>query len=125
KQTDIRFPPREMIRKVYTSLCSYFQLPSGSGEGLSFDFDINQFVKNFKLEVFVVNSVLKILEQEEKISYSEQFFSPSTLVFTTDKDELSVFEKSYPQYDEVVKGLLRSYDGIFDFPAAINESRLA
>lgn len=125
KQSDIRFPPREMIRKVYAALCNYFQLPSGNGEGLSYDFDINTFVKNFQLEAFVVNSVLKILEQEELINYSEQFFSPSTVVFTTDRKELEIFEKSYPQYDEVVKGLLRSYDGIFDFPAPINEIKLS
>ncbi|HEV2832348.1 MAG TPA: ATP-dependent DNA helicase RecQ [Hanamia sp.] len=125
KQSDIRFPPKETIRKVYASLCHFFQLPSGSGEGLSYDFDINTFVKNFKLEVFVVNNVLKILEQEELISYSEQFFSPSTVVFTTDRKELEIFEQSYPQYDEVIKGLLRSYDGIFDYPAAINETQLS
>jgi ATP-dependent DNA helicase RecQ len=110
---------------VYASLCHFFQLPSGSGEGLSYDFDINTFVKNFKLEVFVVNNVLKILEQEELISYSEQFFSPSTVVFTTDRKGLEIFEQSYPQYDEVIKGLLRSYDGIFDYPASINETQLS
>ena len=124
-QSDIRFPPKEMIKKVYAAMCNYFQLPSGSGEGISFDFDINGFVKKFKLEAFVVNNVLKILEQEELISYSEQFFSPSTVVFTAEKSELIAFEKSYPQYDEVIKGLLRSYEGIFDYPCSINETQLA
>ncbi|MEO6812785.1 MAG: ATP-dependent DNA helicase RecQ [Ginsengibacter sp.] len=125
KQPDIRFPNMMMIRKVYAALCNHFQLPSGLGEGLSYDFDINTFVKNFKLEVFIANNVIKILEQEELISYSEQFFSPSTVVFTTDKKELEIFEKNYPQYDEVIKGLLRSYDGIFDYPALINETQLS
>jgi ATP-dependent DNA helicase RecQ len=125
KQSDIKFPPIEMIRKVYGSLCNFFQLASDSGEGLSFDFDINVFVKNFKLEVFVVNSVLKILEQEELISYSEQFFSPSTVVFTTNRNELELIEKENPEMDLVIKGLLRSYDSIFDYPAAINENKLS
>lgn len=125
KRSDIRFPQKEMVMKVYAALCNYFQLPSGNGEGLAYDFDINVFVKNFKLEPFVVNSVLKIMEQEEKISYSEQFFSPPVVVFTTDKKELTIFENSYPQYTEVIKGLLRSYDGIFDFPAVINEVKLS
>ena len=100
-------------------------MPSGSGEGLSFDFDINDFVKKFKLDAFTVNNVLKILEQEEFISYSEQFFSPSTVVFTTDKTEMELFEKTYPQYTDVIKGLLRSYEGIFDYPCPIHEARLA
>ncbi|MEO6836881.1 MAG: ATP-dependent DNA helicase RecQ [Ginsengibacter sp.] len=120
-----RFPSKEIIRKIYGSLCNFLQLPSGSGEGLSFDFDINTFVKNFKLDTFTVNSVLKILEQEKLINYSEQFFSPPTIVFTTDKSLLNTFEKSYPQYEDLIKGLLRSYDGIFDFPAVINETQLS
>ena len=120
-----RFPSKETIRKIYGALCNFLQLPSGSGEGLSFDFDINTFVKNFKLDAFTVNSVLKILEQEELINYSEQFFSPPTVVFTTDKNTLNSFEQSYPQYYNVTKGLLRSYDRIFDFPAVINETQLA
>ena len=70
---------------MYGSLVNYFQLPSGSGEDISFDFDINDFVKKFKLDAFTVNNALKILEQEELISYSDQFFSPSIVVFTIGK----------------------------------------
>ncbi len=125
KQSDIRYPSMEIIRKVYGGICNYFQLPSGKGEGLSYDFDINTFVKNFNLESFVVNNVLKILEQEELITYSEQFFSPPKVVFTTNRDELEIFENSYPHYDEIIKALLRSYEGIFDFPASINEKQLS
>jgi ATP-dependent DNA helicase RecQ len=125
KQSEIRFPDTETIKKIYSSLVNYFQLPSDSGEGLSFDFEINDFVKKFKLDAFVVNNVLKLLEQEEFISYSEQFFSPSTVVFTTEKTEMELFEKAYPQYDPVIKGLLRSYEGIFDYPCSIQETRLA
>ncbi|HEY8661652.1 MAG TPA: ATP-dependent DNA helicase RecQ [Hanamia sp.] len=125
KQSDLRYPPKEMIRTVYAAICNYFQLPSGSGEGLSYDFDINNFVKKFKLDAFVVNNVLKILEQEELINYSEQFFSQSTVVFTAEKSDLQEFEKNHPQFDEVVKGLLRYYEGIFDYPCSINETQLS
>ncbi len=125
KQLDKKFPSGEAIKKNYGDVCNFLQLPAGSGETNSYDFDINTFVKNFKLDAVVVNSVLKILEQEELITYSEQFFQPPTVVFTIDKNGLNEFEKSHPQYSEVVKGLLRSYDGIFDFPSAINESQLA
>ena len=125
KQAEIRFPDLGIIKNVYGSLANFFQLPSGSGENLSFDFDINSFVKNFKLEISTVINVLKILEQEEIIDYSPQIFVPSTVFFTTDRSEIELFEKSYPQYDPIIKGLLRSYEGIFDYPASIDEFRLA
>lgn len=125
KQSDIKFPPLEMIRNVYAALCNYFQLPSGSGEGMSYEFDMNSFVKNFKLEVFVVNNVLKIFSQEELINYSEQFFSPSTVEFKGNRRDLELFEETYPKLDQVIKGLLRFYEGIFDYPVSINETLLA
>ncbi|MEO8764084.1 MAG: ATP-dependent DNA helicase RecQ [Ginsengibacter sp.] len=125
KQPAIRFPDLQTIKKTYSSLVNYFQLPSGTGEGLSFDFDINDFVLKFKLDAFVVNNVLKILEQEELISYSDQFFSPSTVVFTTEKTALELFDQTYPQFGPLIKGLLRSYEGIFDYPCVIQEGSLA
>src|SRR6185312_9472939 len=125
KQVQIKFPSKEIIRKIYGALCNFLQLPSGSGEGKSFDFDINTFAKNFKLDAYTINSVLKILEQEELITYSEQFFSPPAVEFKIDKQALHLFEQSHPKYVEVIKALLRSYDGIFDFPAAINEEQLS
>jgi ATP-dependent DNA helicase RecQ len=125
KQSALRFSDLPTIKKIYGSLVNYFQLSSGNGEGLSFDFDINDFVNKFKLDALTVNSVLKIVEQEELITYSEQFFSPSIVVFTADKKELESFEKMNSQYDVVIKGLLRSYEGIFDYPSPINESNLA
>lgn len=125
KQVQIKFPSKEIIRKIYGALSNFLQLPSGSGEGKSFDFDINTFAKNFKLDAYTINSVLKILEQEELMTYSEQFFSPPTVEFKIDKSGLNLFEQSHPKYDEVIKGLLRSYDGIFDFPCAINEDQLS
>ena len=125
KQVDIKFPSKKIITKIYGALCNFLQLPSHSGEGKSFEFDLNTFARNFKLDAFTINSVLKILEQEELISYSEQFFSPPTVEFTIDKSDLNLFEQSHPKYDEVIKGLLRSYDGIFNFPCAINEDQLS
>ncbi len=125
KQSAIRYPPFQEVKNVYTALVNYLQLPTESGEGIYFDFDINDFVKKFSLNIYTVNYSLKVLEQEEFISYNEQIFLPSTVVFTANKDELTVFEMSYPELETVIKGLLRSYEGIFDYPSAIYENQLA
>lgn len=120
-----RYPPLESIRKVFASLCNYFQLGAGRGEGRSFDFDIIQFVKHFRHDLMLVHHVLKILEQEEILMYSEQFFAPSTVGFTTDKRSLEDFENDFPKYEPLVKGLLRSYDHIFDNETVVRETQLA
>lgn len=125
QQSSIRYPPIKEVKNIYKSLVNYLQLPSGSGKDQYFDFDINEFVKNFNLNIQTVNYSLKLLEQENLISYSEQFFMPSTLVFTINKNDLHEFETSHPEFTVLIKSLLRSYEGIFDYPANIFETRLA
>ncbi len=125
KQSALRYPPFEEVKNVYKALVNYLQLPTGSGEGIYFEFDINDFVKKFKLNVYTVIFSLKIMEQEEYISYNEQVFLPSTVVFCCDKDHLQEFEKTYLYLEHVIKGLLRSYEGIFDYPSDIHENQLA
>lgn len=125
EQVNIRFPEVEEIRKTFMALGNYFQIADGCGEGTSYDFDIYTFTKNFKLDIVKTNHILKLFEQEEWLQYSEQFFSPSTVVFTTNREELQYFEQEYPELDDVIKGLLRSYDGIFDHITSINETALA
>ncbi|MFT3682925.1 MAG: ATP-dependent DNA helicase RecQ [Ferruginibacter sp.] len=125
QQTNTRFPGREEIKTVYTALMNYLQVAAGSGEGCNYDFDIAAFSAAFKINLLTANYTLKTLEQEDILAYNETFFKPSTVVFNCGRQELEAFEKSHPQYEPVIKGLLRSYEGIFDFPAVVYESRLA
>ncbi len=124
-QPGIRFPDKDEIKKVYSAVMNYLQIAAGSGEGSNFDFDLSAFAAAFKINILTATYVIKTLEQEDVLSFNEVFFKPSTLVFTCDKNQLCAFEQQYPQLEPMIKGLLRSYEGIFDFPATINESELA
>jgi ATP-dependent DNA helicase RecQ len=125
EQSNIRFPKEEDIKQVYIGLMNHLQIAAGSGEGLNYDFDIAVFSTAFKLNILMVTYAIKALEQEDIISFNEVFFKPSTVVFTTNREELTDFEKQNPALEPLVKGLLRSYEGIFDYPAIVYESKLA
>ncbi len=125
EQTNIRFPEEEDIKQVYISLMNQLQIPAGTGEGISYDFDIASFSTAFKLNILTATYAIKALEQEDIISFNEVFFKPSTIVFTSSKEELNDFENQHPGLEPLLKGLLRSYEGIFDFPATIYETQLA
>lgn len=120
----IRFPPVEEVKKVYQCLVNYLQVPSGSGEMQWMEFDLNDFIKTFKLNVYTAVYAIKTLEQEGWISYAEQIFLPSRVVFTASKETLRAFEQQHPQLDPVVKGLLRTYGGIYDQECIISEKQL-
>ena len=125
EQSNIRFPDEGTIKQVYIGLMNHLQIAAGTGEGLSYDFDISVFSNAFKLNILTATYAIKALEQEDIISFNEVFFKPSTVVFTTDREELTDFEKQNPELETLIKGLLRSYEGIFDFPAIVYESKLA
>ena len=119
--TKLRYPSQNEIRNVYQAVANYLQIPSGSGEGEYFDFDIADFLKKFKLNSHTALFALKALEQEGWLAFNEQVFLPSTVQFTTNKEQLYEFEKIHPQLESAIKSLLRSYEGVFDQPIAISE----
>ena len=125
EQPTIKFPDEDTVKNVYIHLMNHLQVPSGIGEGQSFDFDLSTFSASFKIDILTATYCIKILEQENVLSCPETFFKPSTLVFATDKNSLENFEKTNPVFEPLIKGLLRSYEGIFDFPSTIYETQLA
>jgi ATP-dependent DNA helicase RecQ len=125
KQPEIRFPGIYEIRKVYQALVNYLQIPTGLGEGRYYDFDLNDFLKKFKLDTQLVIHALKALEQEEMMSFNEQVFLPARLQFICDKNTINDFENTNPGLTPLIKTLLRTYEGIFDQPVAIFEKNLS
>jgi ATP-dependent DNA helicase RecQ len=110
---------------VYQAIVNYLQLPTGLGEGRYYDFDLNDFLKKFRLDTQLAIYALKALEQEEMMSFNEQVFLPGKLHFICNKSTLEEFEKAHPGLELIIKTLLRTYEGIFDQPVAIFEKNLA
>ncbi|MEO6915193.1 MAG: ATP-dependent DNA helicase RecQ [Chitinophagaceae bacterium] len=124
-QAEQRFPRIEEIKNVYQALINHLQLPNGSGGGNYYDFELNVFVSKFPFPVYMVMNTLKVLQQEGILSFNEQVFIPSKIEFICNKDTLYVFEKEHPKHENLIKTLLRSYEGIFDQAVFIFEKSLA
>ena len=124
-QTAIRYPLPEEIKKIYTALMNHLQVAAGGGEGESYDLDIADFGKYFNLDILKVTYGIQALAKEDILSYNEMFFKPSTVLFIASRSDLEEFEKLHPQLEPVIKALLRSYEGIYDFAVNIYESTLA
>ncbi len=122
---DKRYPPVARIREVYQMLMNYLQLPSGAGEGQSFDFDLGGFIKQSGLNSLLVTATLKTLEQEEILQLNEQVFLPATVQFVADKRRVYEFEEQRPDLEPLIKTLLRTYEGIFDQAVYVNEKMIA
>lgn len=119
------FPPIEEIHRVYRALGSYFQLAVGAGAGLSLDFDIVEFCKNFKLDILTTFSCLKILEQEGWLVLTESVYLPSTFKVLVNREKLYDFQLKNRALDPIIKTLLRVTEGAFLDHAKINENAVA
>lgn len=119
------FPPIAFIQQVYHHLSNYFQIGYGAGKGLFFDFDVVAFCKRYKLDILPTLSALKFLERDGWIAVSEAVFIPSRFKFEIDYQELYKFQVQSAKYDPLIKLILRTTGGVFDFYVALNEYVLA
>ena len=124
QQSNTRFPDKTVIKKIYTDVMNHLQIPAGSGEAISYDFDIAAFASAFKTDILIATYSIKALEQEGVFIFSDTFFKPSTVVFTCTKEALNDLETQQPSLDVLAKALLRSYEGVFDFPVTLMKQTL-
>ncbi|HEX7754149.1 MAG TPA: ATP-dependent DNA helicase RecQ [Niabella sp.] len=120
-----RFPSLDVIRSVYGSMVNYLQLPEGEPPGEFYDFDLKDFIKKFGLDITTAIYSLKALEQDGWLSFNEQVFIPAKVRFTTYKETLYEYEATHADLEPLVKTLLRTYEGIYDYPVGISESYIA
>lgn len=124
-QASKKYPTRQEILKTYSNLCDFFQIPVGSGEGQSHDFDLEQFIDAFRGDALSTKSALKILEREGLWEFDEALFQPALVGFLLSRQELDLAEKTYPQWEPLTQALLRTYAGILEQKVAIREMALA
>ncbi|MFN2456791.1 MAG: ATP-dependent DNA helicase RecQ [Chitinophagaceae bacterium] len=120
-----RFPTFEQIKEVYNALANYLQISVNTSQDVSYTFHFETFIKNFKLDSNIALYSLKAIEQDGWIDFNEKSFTPSTVIFTASKEQLYDFQKNRPEYEHLLTTLLRTYEGIFDFPAFISEKLLS
>lgn len=118
------FPPKEMVRKVYSAVCNFYQIAEGTGEDRCFPFDLAEFCNAFHLPMLVAFNSLKILQQGGYVDLSDEQENVSRVLFTVNRDELYQLQLTDRQ-DRLIHVLLRSYTGMFTDPAYISELSLA
>ncbi|WP_276496445.1 RecQ family ATP-dependent DNA helicase [Pontibacter litorisediminis] len=104
-------PPVEFIRRVYQCLANYYQLAVGSGQFSSFDFDVADFAKQYKLNPLEAHHAVKRLEQEGHVQLNESYYMPSRLMLALENTELYSFQLKNPEHDKLIQLILRMYGG--------------
>lgn len=122
---DVKYPPKEFLRKVYKCISNYLQLAPGSGKDISYPFDITAFTTAFNLKPTETVSALHLLELAEYMALDEVTFMPSRIHIKIGKQALYSFQVANPAYDIFLRTILRMYGGLFEQYTAIHEGDIA
>lgn len=118
-------PTKKDIVNTYQCLANYLQIPEGAGLQQTFDFNMVQLCKTYNLNAANAYDCLKTLEREGYIELIDDVFLPSRLMFLLSYQDLYKFQLAETKMEPIIKTLLRSYEGLFDYFIKINETDLA
>ncbi|MCA0396587.1 MAG: RecQ family ATP-dependent DNA helicase [Bacteroidetes bacterium] len=125
KQLEQKFPSLDIVQGVYRNLMHFLQIPEGAAEGLTYDFDLSLFCERFDMDRTTALQSMQILQTEGYCALNESAYNPATILVTARRAELEAVEQQHPALDELLKTILRSYEGLFNYPVAISETYLS
>ncbi len=121
----LQFPNLSEIKRVYSALGNYYQIPVGSGAECVFEFDLSHFCSNYNLQSLSTYNSLKFLEKEGLLYLNEAIDQPSRVHILINKNDLYQLQVEYPRYDKIIKVMLRAYSGLLNDYVKISEHDIA
>ncbi len=118
------FPDRKYVCDIYDSLCYYYEIAIGCGEGERHEFDINRFCHTFHYFPTVAISAIRILEQAGYVRYEDSEENYSRVGFLVTRNELYTLNHITPREESVIRAMLRTYEGMFSNYVKIDEKAI-
>ena len=125
KRVEDTFPQKELIQDIYEHLAYFYQIGVGSGQGKTFEFDIEKFCVTYKYFPTKVDAALRILERSGYLHYEDNPDGKARVMFLLGRNDLYLLDQLSPSQDAVVTALLRSYGSLFVDLTYIDEALIA
>ncbi len=125
KRVEDTFPQKELIQDIYEHLAYFYQIGVGSGQGKTFEFDIEKFCVTYKYFPTKVDAALRILERSGYLHYEDNPDGKARVMFLLGRNDLYLLDQLSPSQDAVVTALLRSYGSLFVDLTYIDEAMIA
>ena len=118
-------PDIPFVKLVYNKLNNYLQIAYGEGSGTTYRLNFNEFCATYNLNSLLTYNVLRILDRNSVLALTTSFARKVTVHFTATKDILFDYIERNPRVSDLVKIVLRTYGGIFEFETLVNTLLLA
>ena len=109
-----------IIKLVYGKLCTYLQIPYGEGHMTSYDLDFSSFCKTYDLPSSRVYQVLKILDRNSILTFTERYKRTASVHFLILSSMLLQYITEHSKYKSLILYLLRTYSGAFESATEID-----
>jgi ATP-dependent DNA helicase RecQ len=116
------FPPPELIQKLYESVCNHLQIAELSGADTTHTIYPEYFLDAFKISPTLFFNGIKFLERQGLLAFTDVEQSFSKVHFH--RDDL-VYDDYSQEQAEILKSLLRNYEGLFDHHVRISEKLIS
>ena len=113
-------PSIDYIKKVYNKLCNYFQISYGEGENSQHQFDFKSFCNAYNLNASITYNALLALDRNGVLALAQYFNFRTKIQFLVTNDQLFAYLEKHLSLNTLVKVLLRTYGGIFDYETKVN-----
>jgi ATP-dependent DNA helicase RecQ len=125
KLLEQKYVSKQEVKTIYELLCNYLRVPVSEGFEQVYDFNISDFCRTTQTQAIIVTSALKILEQNNALMATQALYNPSKIQLITDSQTLYNYQLKNENHNEIIKSLVRSYGGLFDYYVNINETEIA
>lgn len=113
-------PSSSDLKKIYRTLCNYFQIPYGEGEFSSHSFNFSEFCRIYGLKTTLAYNALNSLDRLGIIQLSQEFGRKSIVQFLVSSESLLNYFDQDSVSSVIGRTILRLYGGIFEMPTSIN-----
>ncbi|WP_420593183.1 RecQ family ATP-dependent DNA helicase [Robiginitalea biformata] len=111
--------------QVYRKLNAYFGIPYGEAPEIPLPFRFEAFCETYGLPAAKTYNALEILDRQGVISLLQVFKTTLKMRLTCSKTALWEYLDTYPDLQQTVHILLRTYGGLFDFETPVGLRSLA
>lgn len=113
-------PSSDYVKNIYKKLCNYFQIAYGEGENSTYQFDFKTFCATYKLNPSITYNTLTALDRNSIIALTQHFNFRTKIQFLITNNTLFQYLERHLELNTLVKVLLRTYGGIFDYDTKVN-----
>ncbi len=119
------YPPLDYIKDIYQKVHNFLKIPYETGRDKGFKFDLQAFVKQFKLQASKAYYAIKYIEMSGYWTLTEELDIPSKISVIVSREELYGIQLGSAETDAFLRVLMRMYEGMFSGYVTIDEERIA